>query len=114
VRDRGILRARIFLGGVVLLAAFITWATAFMMSPHGDLAATDLAATGAKHVRPTVVLFMRNSAVGALVLCAIAAWLLFPARRPRRPARDWTIIGLISLMVLTSLYQLVWVSTLGH
>jgi len=109
VRDRGILRARIFLGGVVLVAAIITWATAFMMSPHGDPAPT-----GTGHVRTTVVLFMRNSALGALVLCGIAAWLLFPARRPRRPVRDWTIMGLIGLMVLTSLYQLIWVSTLGH
>lgn len=109
MRDRGILRARIFLGGVVLLAAIITWGTAFMMSPHGEIVAA-----GTEHVRSTVVLFLRKSAVGTLILCGIAAWLLFPPRRPRRPAREWTIIGIISLIVLTSLYQLIWVSTLAH
>ena len=56
----------------------------------------------------TVVIFVRNSAVGTLVMCALAGWLLFPARRPRAPRRDWTILGIIGLMVLTSLYQLFW------
>jgi hypothetical protein len=107
VRGRGILRARIFLGGVALLAALITWATAFMMSPHGDVVAA-----GTQHVRTTVVVFMRNSSIGTLVLCALAAWLLFPARRPKRPVQDWIILTLIGLMVLTSLYQLVWVRSL--
>jgi drug/metabolite transporter (DMT)-like permease len=109
VRDRGILRARIFLGGVTLLAAVIAWGTAFMMSPHGDTVAP-----GTEHVRTTVAMFLRNSSVGTLVLCALAAWLLFPTRRPRAPLRDWTIIGLIGLMVLTSLYQLVWLGSVLH
>ena len=109
MRDRGILRARIFLGGVALVAAVITWASAFMMSPHGDVVAQ-----GTEHVRTTIVVFMRNSSIGTLVLCALAAWLLFPARRPKRPAMDWMIIGLIGLMVLTSLYQLVWVRSLAY
>ena len=108
MRDRGILRARIFLGGVALVAAVITWATAFMMSPHGS----DLI-EGRDHVRTTVVMFMRNSSMGTLALCAVAAWLLFPSRRPKRPIWDGAIIGLIALMVLTSLYQLLWVSSLG-
>lgn len=103
MRDRGILRARIFLGGVTLFAAAIAWATAFMMSPHGDVVAT-----GTRHVRTTVVMFLRNSSIGTLVLCAVAAWLLFPARRPRQPRRDWAIIALIALLVLTSLYELAW------
>ena len=108
MRGRGILRARIFLGGVALLAAVITWATAFMMSPHGSVVAE-----GTEHVRTTVVVFMRNSSIGTLALCAVAAWLLFPSRRPKRPIWDWAIIGLIALMVLTSLYQLLWVRSLA-
>jgi hypothetical protein len=52
--------------------------------------------------------FLRNSAIGNLVLCALAAWLLFPQRRPKWPARDRAIIAVIAAMVLTSLYQLFW------
>ena len=104
MRDRGILRARIFLGSVALLAAVITWGTTLMMSPHGDTTAV----SGVEHVRTTVAMFIRNSAIGTLVLSGLAAWLLFPARRPRRPWRDWAVIAAIALMVLTSLYQLFW------
>jgi hypothetical protein len=103
VSNRGIGRARMFVGGMLLFGAVIAWATALMMSPHAEGEVT-----GGEHVRATVALFMRNSAMGTLVLCAIAAWLLLPARRPKRPARDWAIIGLIGLMVATSLYQLFW------
>jgi drug/metabolite transporter (DMT)-like permease len=103
VSNRGIGRARMFMGGLLLLAAVIAWFTAVMMSPHGNVAAE-----GTEHVRTTVVVFIRNSAVGTLVLCAVAGWLLFPARRPRWPARDWAIMGLIVLMVGSSLYQLFW------
>jgi hypothetical protein len=55
-----------------------------------------------------VVVFLRNSAIGTLILCALSAWLLFPARRPRAPRRDWAIIAVLAVMVLTSLYQLIW------
>jgi hypothetical protein len=109
VRDRGILRARIFLGGVTLFAAIIAWGTAFMMSPHGDVVAA-----GTRHVRTTVVMFLRNSSIGTLVLCAIAAWLLFPPRRPRQPKRDWAIIAVIGLLVLTSLYEIIWLRLVVH
>jgi hypothetical protein len=109
VSDRGILRARIFLGGVVLLAAVIVWGTALMMSPHGENVAP-----GTPHVRTTVVGFVRDSSLGTLILCALAAWLLFPMRRPQKPVRDWMIIGLIGLMVLTSLYQLIWLRAVLH
>jgi hypothetical protein len=74
-----------------------------LMSPH---APSD--ATGTEHVRTTIVVFLRNSAIGTLVLSALAGWLLFPARRPRRPVRDWAIIGVLGVMVATSIYQLVW------
>ena len=62
-------------------------------------------------MRTAVVLFLRNSAFGTLLLCALSAWLLFPVRRPRWPARDWVIIGLIALMVVSSLYELVWLQS---
>ena len=103
MRNRGIGRARMFMGGLLLFAAVIAWGTALMMSPHGESTAQ-----GTEHVREVVVVFLRNSAIGTLVLCALSAWLLFPSRRPKWPARDWALIGLIALLVLTSLYQLVW------
>jgi len=103
VSNRGIGRARMFLGGLLLLAAILTWATALMMSPHGSTVAD-----GTEHVRTVVVIFLRNSAIGTLVLCGLSGWLLFPARRPKRPARDWAIVAIIAVMVLSSLYQLFW------
>ncbi len=98
-----------FFGGVLLFAAIIAWITALMMSPHGERVAD-----GVEHVRTSVVIFLRNSALGTLLLCALAAWLLFPARRPRWPARDWAIIGIIAVMVATSLYQLMWLRSVIH
>ena len=103
MRNRGIGRARMFVGGLLLFAAVITWGTALMMSPHGNSEAP-----GTEHVRTVVVTFVRNSAIGTLVLSALSAWLLFPARRPKWPARDWALIGLIGILVATSLYQLIW------
>lgn len=103
MRNRGIGRARMFMGGLLLFAAVIAWATALMMSPHGESVAT-----GTEHVRTVVVTFVRNSAIGTLLLCALSGWLLFPERRPRAPRRDWAIIATIAVMSLTSLYQLVW------
>ena len=94
------------MGALLLFAAFIAWGTALMMSPHGTTVAE-----GTEHVRTTVVVFLRNSAIGTLILCALAGWLLFPRRRPKWPARDWAIIGLIAVMVVSSLYQLVWLQT---
>lgn len=102
--NRGIGHARMFMGGLLLSAAVIAWATAFLMSPHADPTAP-----GLDHVRPTIAVFLRNSAIGTLVLSALSAWLLFPTRRPRWPARDWAIIGVLAVLVASSLYQLVWV-----
>jgi len=109
VRKGGFGRARMFMGALMLFAAVIAWGTTLMMSPHGEVTAP-----GTEHVRTSVVVFLRNSAIGNLLLCALAAWLLFPARRPRAPRRDWAIIGIIALMVLTSLYQLVWLRSVVH
>ncbi len=96
-----------FMGGLLLLAAVISWSTALMMSPHGQVAAQ-----GTEHVRTLVAEFVRKSAIGNLVLCALAAWLLFPARRPRWPVRDWAIMGIIAVVSATSLYQLIWLRSL--
>jgi hypothetical protein len=106
VSNRGIGRARMFVGGLLLFAAVIAWGTAIMMSPHGEIVAP-----GTQHVRTTVALFMRNSAIGTLILCALAGWLLFPRRRPRWPKRDYAILGVIGLLVVSSLYDLIWLQT---
>jgi drug/metabolite transporter (DMT)-like permease len=92
-----------FFGGLLLFAAGIAWFTALMMSPHGHTVVD-----GTEHVRMAIVVFLRNSAIGTLLLCALSAWLLFPARRPRWPARDWALIALIGVMVASSVYQLLW------
>jgi hypothetical protein len=103
VSNRGIGRARLFMGSLVLTAAVITWATALLMSPHGQHSAA-----GWEQVRTTVAVFLRNSAIGTLVLSALAGWLLFPLRRPKKPVRDWIIAGVLAMLVLSSIYQLVW------
>jgi len=95
-----------FVGGLLLLAAVITWGVGIMMSPHGDAVAD-----GTEYVRTTVAIFMLKNAVGTLILCALAGWLLFPARRPKWPQRDYAILALIGLLVLTSLYNLIWLRT---
>ena len=96
------------MGGLLLFAAVIAWGTAIMMSPHGQSATP-----GVEHVRTSVVIFLRNSAIGTLVLCALAGWLLFPARRPRAPRRDWAIVAVLAVMVLTTLYQLIWLRSVS-
>jgi membrane protease YdiL (CAAX protease family) len=101
--NRGIARARLFVGSFLLIAAIITWATALAMSPHGQQNAA-----GWQQVRTTVAVFIRNSAIGTLVLSALAGWLLFPRRRPRKPVRDWLIVGILAVMTASSVYQLIW------
>jgi hypothetical protein len=88
-----------------LCAAVIVWATALLMSPHSDDAA------GTEHVRITVAHFLQSTAIGTLVLGAIAAWLLFPERRPRKPVRDWALLAVIAILTVSSLYQLIWLKT---
>jgi drug/metabolite transporter (DMT)-like permease len=107
VKNRGIGRARLFMGSLLLFAAVVAWAVALFMSPHGETAGY-----GVENVRTGVVVFVRNSAIGTLVLCALAAWLLFPLRRPRKPRRDWAVAGVLGLLVATSIYQLIWIRSL--
>ena len=98
-----------FMGGLLLFAAVIAWGTTLMMSPHGDSSAT-----GTEHVKTVVVTFIRNSAIGTLILSALSAWLLFPSRRPKWPARDWALIALLAFLVGSSLYTLFWLYSVLH
>ena len=107
VRNRGIGRARMFMGSLLLFAAVVAWATALLMSPHGEAVAS-----GTEHVRTVVAIFVRNSAIGTLILSAVAGWLLFPLRRPRAPRRDLAVAVVLGIMVATSLYQLIWIRSL--
>ena len=95
------------MGGLLLFAAVVAWGTALMMSPHGESVAS-----GTEHVRTAVAVFVRNSAIGTLVLAALSGWMLFPQRRPRAPRRDWAIAAVLAILVLTSLYQLLWIRSL--
>jgi hypothetical protein len=106
VRNRGIARGRLFMGGILLFAAVIAWMMSLWMSPHGDTVTP-----GVQHVRPVIVTFLRNSAIGTLVLSALSGWLLFPPRRPKWPRRDYAILAVLAVLVLTSLYQLIWLYT---
>lgn len=96
------------MGGILLFAAVIVLATSLMMSPHpeGSGPAGDL-----EYVRASIAIFIRNTAIGTLLLAALAAYLLFPQRRPRAPRRDWLVGGLLALVGLAAFYQLFWVQT---
>src|SRR5206468_11383666 len=107
VSKHGSVRARSVVGGLLLFAAAISWFLALMMSPHGEATVTG------EHVRSTVVVFVRNSAIGNLILSALAGWLLFPSRRRRSPRRDWFLIGVIGVIAATSLYQLFWLRSVA-
>jgi heme/copper-type cytochrome/quinol oxidase subunit 2 len=92
-----------FMGGLLLFAAVIAWATALGMSPHGTSVAE-----GTEHVRGTVVSLLTKAALLTLLLTAISAWLLFPARRPKAPRRDYAILAVITLLIVTCIYELAW------
>jgi len=95
-----------FMGALLLIAAVLTWGIGVMMSPHGETVAK-----GTEHVRTTIVTFMRNGAIGTLILTALSAWLLFPARRPKWPARDWALIALLVFLAGSSAYTIFWLQT---
>jgi hypothetical protein len=96
-----------FVGGFLLFAAAIVWATGILTSPHGESVAP-----GTDHIRSVVVIYLRNVALATIFLAAVSAWLLFPTRRPRAPRRDWAIGALIVVLIGSSLYQLVWLHSL--
>ena len=95
-----------FVGGFLLFAVVIVWGTGILTSPHGESIAP-----GTEHVKTVVVIYLRNVALATIFLSALSAFLLFPARRPRAPKRDWAIGLLIVLLIATSLYELVWLKT---
>jgi hypothetical protein len=95
-----------FMGSLLLVAAVMNWLVGLMMSPHGQTVAE-----GTRHVRTPVVDVIRGGAIVTILLTALAAWLLFPPRRPKWPARDWALIALFALLVGSSLYTLVWLRT---
>lgn len=97
-----------FLGGILLMAAVVTWAIGLMMSPHDSTTST-----GVDHVRGVIVTFAWKSAIGTIVLSALSGWLLFPNARPRKPRRDYALLALLALMVATSLYQIFWLRSVG-
>ena len=107
MRNRGIGRGRMFVGGFLLFAAAIVWGTGFLTTPHGDTVAA-----GTEHVRSVVVIYLRNVALATIFLAAVSAWLLFPTRRPRAPRRDWAIGALIVILIASSLYELVWLHSI--
>jgi hypothetical protein len=98
------------MGSLLLFAALLTWSIGLMMGVHAEVVAK-----GTQHVSMVAVTFKRNGAIGTLVLCALSAWLLFPARRPKWPVRDLALIGLLVFLAGSSLYTLVWLyaSVLG-
>jgi hypothetical protein len=97
-----------FVGGFLLFAAAIVALTGLWMSPHGSSVAE-----GTAYVREVIVIYARNSAIATVILSALAAFLLYPARRPAMPKRDWAIGILIALLIGGSLYQLWWLRSLG-
>ena len=110
MRNRGIGRARMFVGGFLLFAAVIVWGTGILTSPHGEPVAG-----GPDHVKTVVVIYLRNVALATIFLAAVSAWLLYPPRRPKMPKRDWAVGIVIGVLIATSLYQLFWLkmSVLG-
>ena len=94
------------MGSLLLVAAVINWLVGLMMSPHGETVAK-----GTPHVRTPVVSVIQGGAVVTILLTALAAWLLFPPRRPKWPARDYALIALFVILVGSSLYTLVWLHT---
>ena len=106
MRNRGIGRGSMFMGGLLLFAAVIAWVTVVGMSPHGKTAAE-----GTEHVRGTVVSLLTKAALLTLGMSALSAWLLFPTRRPKKPLRDYAIMAVLAALVISCLYQLIWLRT---
>ena len=103
MKYRGIVRARIFVGGFLLISALLCWAIG---GAGGSDAVT--APEDGDHVRMAAAVYQRNIAYATIAMSVIAGILLFPARRPRMPKWDWAIGLLVVLLIGTSLYQLFW------
>ena len=99
-------RGRLILGSVLLVGAVVACLTGLFINPIDDSTAS-----GADHVRDTVVIFMRNSAIATLVLVALSCLLLFPRPRLRNPLRDRILMGVAAVLAAVSLYRLLWLQT---
>lgn len=99
-------RGKLFLGAILMAGAVVAALTGLFINPLDSATSS-----GADHVRDTVVLFMRNSAIATLVLVTMACLLLFPRPRLRNPLRDRILIGMAALLVAISLYRLVWLQS---
>ena len=106
MKNRGIARGRMFSGATLLAAAVTAWGTALGLSQHGPSTAE-----GTEHVRDTVFTLLRNSAILTLILAALAGWLIFGTRRPKKPLLDGGAALVLLFLVGSSLYQLVWLYT---
>jgi hypothetical protein len=92
-----------FMGGLLLFAAVIAWFTGLWLNPSAPTSTA-----GIDGIRGTVVTVIRKSAIWTLTLSALSAWLLFPARRPNSPKRDYAILAVITVLIASSIYQLAW------
>lgn len=103
MKYRGVVRARIFVGGFLLIAALLSWGIGVA---GGSDAVT--APEGGDQVRLAAAIYQRNIAYATIALSILAGILLYPARRPRMPKWDWAIGLLILILIGSSLYQLFW------
>ena len=101
--DRRAGRGRLFLGSILLLGAVAACITGLFIDPFEESTAS-----GAEHVRSTVVIFMRNSAIATLLLVGLSCLLHFPRPRLRNPVRDRILIGIAAMLTAISLYRLIW------
>ena len=101
--DRRAGRGRLFLGSILLLGAVAACITGLFIDPLEESTAS-----GADHVRSSVVIFMRNSAIATLLLVVLSCLLLFPRPRLRNPVRDRILIGIAAILAGISVYRLVW------
>ena len=108
VTDRRAGRGRLFLGSALLAGAVAASLTGLFINPMEEGTAA-----GTEHVRASVALFMRNSAIATLVLVALASLLLFPRPRLRHPLRDRLLIGVAAALAAFSIYRLVWLQSVG-
>ena len=103
VTDRRAGRGRLFLGSILLFGAVVACVTGLFIDPLEESTAS-----GAEHVRSSVVIFMRNSAIATLLLVGLSCLLLFPRPRLRNSVRDRILIGVAAILAAISIYRLIW------
>ena len=104
---REAIRLRKMIGAMFLAAAVIVWAMAILMSPHQEPSTGD----GVTHVSASVATFIRNSALGTLVLTILSGALLFWREKPRKSFEDIVVIGALAALAASSLYQMFWIES---